>query len=114
MKSKLEKTLRIIAAAMFMVALVVNISSTLSDPFGIELAHAVLTDSNGNVIDDSNNVTNTPTTHLIGLPECPGTITCGAEICIVSQHKNRFMARGCKAKCGYTCTCQKIDLNIGI
>jgi len=51
MKTKLEKILRIVAAGVFMVALVMNISTTLSDPFSVEIAHAYLTDSNGNPID---------------------------------------------------------------
>jgi len=103
MKSKLVKTLRIVAAGVFVIALVMNVLTALSEPFCVEIAHASLTDDNGNPIDDSNGATSSPTTGGFGLPECPGETICDGQKCIMTNHIERFLSNGCKAKCGYVC-----------
>jgi hypothetical protein len=45
-----------------------------------------------------------------GDSDCEMSVTCGTTVCVVMHAKNRFLARGCKKKCDYTCTVQSTDI----
>lgn len=49
-----------------------------------------------------------------GDTSCPSVAQCDDAFCVISNAKNRFLARGCKCKCGYWCTVQKVDWKIGL